>query len=354
MNRSSSTRPPRGRRVITRMIGLGAVALLGVALTACSSDASPAASGSAEATGPATPVTLQLDWIPFGRHAPFYVAKALGYYEDAGVDVTLVQGSGVAAGYQALAADQADMVFNDLSDIVSASQEQGDDLIATAVFYSVAPHSVFFLKSSGITSPKDLEGKTIAYSAGQSPYQLFPLFAEANGIDASTINWQQVAPQSLNQTFLSGQADAMVTYVLTDPVLQGAAPQGEEVEHFTFGEMGVDLLNNGLITKKSYLDENPDVVKAVTQATVKGYEYAFEHPEEAVDLMMKEVPTLNRDDAIKEIALIKGIVQLPGSTEPIGYIDPTEMADTVATMSTFDGISPAPDPTKYYTNEFVQ
>lgn len=341
------------RRSILRGIGVGgALAVGGGILAACGSSEDKSAKGGS--TG--AKVDLQLDWIPFGRHAPFYAAKALGYYEDAGVDITLRQGSGVGPGYSALVSGNCDVSFDDLSYLPKAVSDHHAELVATAVFYSVAPHSVFYFESSGIKTPKDLEGKTIAYSAGQSPYLLFPAFAKANGVDASKVKWQQVTAQALNQTFLTGQADAMVTYALTAPVLEDKAPKGETVKYLMYGDYGVPLLNNGLIFTKAYIDKNPKAVRGITQATAKGYQYAFDNPEAAVKLMKKAVPTINIADGLKEIAIIKKVCQLPEvakAGKPLGWIDPAAMEQTISSMTTFFKVDQKLDTASLYTNEYL-
>jgi NitT/TauT family transport system substrate-binding protein len=345
------------RRSLLRGIGIGGGLVVSSAvLAACAPVASSSRSTASALPVITKPVTLQLDWIPFGRHAPYYAAKELGYYAQAGVDMTLLQGSGVGPGYSALVSGQADVSFNDLSYLPQTVAQQNIDLVATSVFYAVAPHSVFYLKSSGIKKPKDLEGKTIAYTAGTSPYLLFPFFAKANGVDASKVKWQQVSPQALNQTFLSGQADAMVTYAITEAVLDASVQNGDTVELFMYGKYNVSLLNNGLIFTKKYLDANPNLAKGITQATVKGYEYAFKNPEKAMQLMQKSVPTVDLASGVKEIQIIQGISQLPEDKKagkPLGYINPRAMSSTVSQMATFFKVGRTFDPTTLYTNKYI-
>lgn len=348
---------PISRRSLLRGVGIGGGLLVGSALLgACGGTvrATSTATKAATTNVPLKPVSLKLDWIPFGRHAPYYAAKALGYYKEAGADMTLLQGSGVGPGYQALAAGKADIAFNDVSYLPDIVVKQGLDLVATAVFYAIAPHSVFFLKSSGIKTPKDLEGKTIAYSAGQSPYLLFPYFARANGVDVSKVKFQQVSPQALNQTFLSKQADAMLTYAITEAVLDQNVPSGDKVELFMYGKYHVNLLNNGLIMPQKFIDADPSLAKGITEATIKGYEYAFKNPEKAMELMKQSVPTVSVSVGIKEIQIIQGISQLPVDRgKPLGYIDPHAMASTVSQMTDFFKLSKEPDSTKLYTNQYL-
>ena len=91
---------------------------------------------------------------------------------------------------------------------------------AVSCVYQKAPHTAFFIKGNGIAAPKDLEGKKLGFSAGNSPKIMFPAFAAANHIDQSKLNWLAADPNSLNSLLLNHQADVILTYLFTLPVLQ--------------------------------------------------------------------------------------------------------------------------------------
>lgn len=311
-----------------RVIG-AIVVLAAMALSGCGASSSGGSDGSGNNL---TPITVQLDWLPFGRHAPFYTALEKGYYKQAGLDVTLRQGTGIGPAFTALATKSAQVGFNDLGYMVKVIEEQKTPLLASAVIYAKNPSAIFYLSSSGIKTPKDLEGKTIAYSAGSTPYVFFDAFAKANGIDKSKIHWLQLNPQALNDALLNHRADAMMTFALTAPFLQSKAQNGDQVKFFMYGDYGVDLLNNGLIWRQDYAKAHPDIVKAFTQATMKGYKYALAHPDQAVELMRKRQPTVNQAAGVAELKIIQGLMQTPQAKDegkPLGWIPTSSMQHTI-------------------------
>ncbi len=112
---------------------------------------------------------------------------------------------------------------------------------AVSCVYQKAPHTAFFIKGKGIAAPKDLEGKKLGFSAGNSPKIMFPAFAEANHIDQSKLNWLAADPNSLNSLLLNHQADVILTYLFTLPVLQKSAQNGEQIGTFVYSDFGANF-----------------------------------------------------------------------------------------------------------------
>ncbi len=260
------------------------------------------------AWGDTEKIAFRLDWIPFGRHAPYYVAVAKGYYSSAGLEVTVEQGTGTLQGLRALAAGQAQFNFNDIGSMIVVRGRENLPMKAVACVYQKPPHTVFFIKGRGIAKPKDLEGKKVAYSPGDSPKAIFPAFAKANGIDESKIGWLSVDPNSKNSVLLNYTADAMMTYNLTLPVLQKAARPGDEIGTFVYGDWGVDFYANGILAMEDYLAKKRDVAQRFVQATLKGIEFTLANPPEAVAIMKKSHPQLNDDLALKEIPILRELI----------------------------------------------
>src|SRR4051812_24183531 len=124
-----------------------------------------------------------------GRHAYFYVAREKGYYKAEGFDVTSVRGQGSADAIKKVAAGVATFGFADAGSLVLARGNDGVPVKLVSVVYAKPPQAIFAIKGSGINSPKDLEGKTVADTASSSVRLLFPAFAKAAGIDASKVKW---------------------------------------------------------------------------------------------------------------------------------------------------------------------
>ena len=206
-------------------------------------------------------INFQLDWIAYGRHAPYYTALDKGFYRKRGLDVSIAQGRGTLQGIRTLVAGQSQFIFQDIGVMLSVRAKEDARIKALACMYQRTPHTLFYMKNKGIAKPKDLEGKTIAFSPGNSPRLMFPAFAKANGIDKSKVKWLSVDPNSKNAVLLNGNVDGMVTYVFTLPVLQKAAKAGDEVGTFVYSDWGADFYSNGIGALEDYIKAKPDVTQ---------------------------------------------------------------------------------------------
>ncbi len=279
----------------------------------------------------ATSIQIQLDFLPSGRYAPFYLAKEEGMYAKRGLDVTIATSPGTGPALQQLVAGRAQIAFVDIpSAFVLMGRQPDVALRSYAVLYAKAPETVFFFQGGKITKPKDLEGKTIATSAGSTDFELFPLFAAANGFDASTIKWVTVDPSAKVALLLDGKVDATTTYVLGLPQVQSKAKTGERIGHFTFGDYGVNVYGNGLIVLNDFAAANPQIVKNVVQATLEGYRAAFRDPAKAVAATLKTVSNLDPTVAAAEIKLVQTLAMGPQQRRHgIGFQVQADMQSTV-------------------------
>ena len=299
-------------------------------------------------------ITFQLDWIAYGRHAPYYVALDKGFYAANGLDVKIEQGMGATDGFRNLVAGNAQFNFNDIGSMIAIRSREGIKLKAVACMYQKAPHSVFYLKNKGISKPKDLEGKSIASPPGSSPKVMFPAFAMANGIDESTLRWLSTDPNSMNAVLMSRRADSIITYIFTLPVLQEAAQDGDEVGAFTFSDYGADFYANAIIGMEDYIEKNPQTVRAFTTATIKGFQYTISNPNEAVSIMKKYRPQLNEDIAIKEIPLLQQL-SMTDNTKTMGFGNMTreKMVLTEELAAKYLNLTDRVPVSDLFTNEFL-
>jgi NitT/TauT family transport system substrate-binding protein len=275
-------------------------------------------------------VNLQLDFLPFGRYAPYYLAVADGSYKARDLDVSIATGTGTGPALQQLIAGRAQIAFVDIASmLVLMGQNPNPVLKSHAVIYAKAPETVFFFEGGPIERPKDLEGKRIATSAGSTDYEIFPLFAAAQGIDPSKIEWVVVDPSAKVGLFLSGKVDATTTFVLGLPDVQAAAKPGQRVGHFTYGDYGVNVYGNGIVTTASFAASRPDIVANFVEVTLRAYEKAFKDPTAAVDAMRKDVPTLKPAVAAQEIKIVQRLAYRPEQrAHGLGYQAPSGMQST--------------------------
>jgi NitT/TauT family transport system substrate-binding protein len=297
-------------------------------------------------------ITFQLDWIAFGRHAPYYAALENGFYAEKGLDVTIVQGRGTIQGIRTLVAGQSQFIFQDLGVMLSVRTKEKARIRALACMYQKTPHTLFYIKGPRIAKPKDIEGKKIAFSPGDSPRLMFPAFAKANGIDEARISWLSVDPNSKNAVLLNHQTEGMITYLFTLPVLQKAAQPGDRIGTFVYSDYGADFYSNGLGAMEDYIRAKPQVTRDFVQATMAGVRFALDKPAEAVAFLKKHQPQLDSDVAVEEIEILRKLIAADSATT-LGAMRREKMEQTQELMIKYLDLKERIAVEDAFTNEFL-
>src|SRR6516225_4158340 len=144
----------------------------------------PMIAGSAQAADKLVFVT---DYGLYGRHAYYFVAMEKGYYARENLDVEVVRSQGSANTIKQVANATAQVGFADAFAVVLGRANDDVPVKLVAMIYPKPPHAVYVLKESGITKPKDFEGKTLADTAFSSVPKLFATYARAAGVDAGKV-----------------------------------------------------------------------------------------------------------------------------------------------------------------------
>lgn len=297
-------------------------------------------------------ITFQLDWIPFGRHTPYYAALENGFYAEKGLDVTILQGRSTIQGIRTLVAGQSQFIFQDLAVMLSVRATEGAKIKALACMYQKTPHTLFYIKNTGITKPKDIEGRKIAFTPGDSPRRMFPAFAKASGIDESKVSWLSVDPNSKNAVLLNHQAEGMVTYIFTLPVLQKAAQNGDQVGAFIYGDFGADFYSNGIGAMEDYIKAKPDVTRNFVQSTMQGLRFTLDHPKEAVEMLKKHQPQLDTDVALQEVEILRNISNAQ-NLKVLGSMTKEKMSETQDLMVKYMDLKDPVNIDDAFTNEYL-
>jgi NitT/TauT family transport system substrate-binding protein len=244
-----------------------------------------------------TKVRFTLDWIPGSVHSPFFFALHKGYYKAEGLDVSIDRGKGSVEVVRQLASGVYDMGYPDINiviDFVSKNPDQGFPVLMMG--YEQAPAAIVTLKSSDITSPRQLEGKTIGAAASDSTFKLFPIFAKSTGVDLGAVKIQYIEPK-LRETLLARKdVDAIPGQVFNAILeLKAKGVKEEDVRAFLYRDYGLDIYGNGLAASRAFLKSNPDAVRGFIRATLKGVRDMVRDPEEAVRMTTDFEPLLNAD-----------------------------------------------------------
>src|SRR5262245_1143467 len=172
---------------------------------------------------PAARVVLSLDFIPLGRHAPWYAALAQGYFKEEGLDVSIIPSQGTAQTIQAVEAGTANIAFVDVPSVILA-RANGAKLRMIAVNYQKAPYAVFSLgNGANVTQPRQLEGLNLGSGAGSFTPKVIEGFMAQQGLDPAKLRISNIAPPARASALLSGQVPAIEFFVMAKPGLESGA-----------------------------------------------------------------------------------------------------------------------------------
>jgi NitT/TauT family transport system substrate-binding protein len=244
-----------------------------------------------------TKLKFTLDWIPGSTHGAFLLALQKGYYKAEGLDVTIDRGRGSAEVVRQLAAGAYDMGFPDINVVMDFNSKNPDQAFPVLMSgYEEAPAAIFVLKSSGITEPKQLNGKKLGSAANDSTYKLFPVFAAQTGIDVSTVQVQNIDPKLREVLLAQGTVDAIPGQVFNSLLeLQAKGVKKDDIRYFMYKDYGLELYGNSIAASPAFLKEHPDAVKGFIRATIKAMKDIAKDPELAVKAAIAYEPLLNAD-----------------------------------------------------------
>jgi NitT/TauT family transport system substrate-binding protein len=301
---------------------------------------------------PLKQVSMTLDWVFQGPNSGFMLAHDKGFYQQAGLDVSITAGKGSVSTAQLVASRATQFGFSD-GYVVGSGVAKGMGIKSIGSVFRRNPAAVVVLADSGIKTPKDLEGKTIAITAGSAQFQQWPAFAKGAGLDASKIEIVNLDPAGVGPALISGRVPAIAGFA------QGYVPAIEirgkkQTRIFWYADYGVTVVSNGIIVHDDLIKSDPDLVRAFVTATIKGFLYSRQNPDEAVATVKKYLPTVDPQITRREMDLSWKTWVTPNTKgKPLGWASDTDWAATVGVLKQYGGVTAPLQPSMLYTNDFV-
>lgn len=252
-----------------------------------------------------TPVTVVLDWVPNTNHTGLYAAKANGYYEDAGLDVEIIQPTegGTAS---LIAAGQGEFGISYQEEVTYARTAK-EPLPIKAIAAIIQNNTSGFASpvEKGIETPKDFEGKK--YGGWGSPAEVAVLKGLMENESADYDQLEMVDLGALD-FFAATKSHADFTWIYYG--WDGVAAELKNIPinfiRLQDFEENLDFYTPVIIANEALIDENPELVKAFMAATSKGYEDAINSPEEAVQALLAEAPEVDGEIAAASQVYLAG------------------------------------------------
>jgi NitT/TauT family transport system substrate-binding protein len=318
------------------------------------------APGGAPAARPASleQVTIYLDWIGSShRHLGYWLAKERGWYAEQGLDVAIESGRGSGQVAQLVTAGKAE--FGQMLPIVVVeSVAKGAPLKVVAMVHQRSTQSLRFLDSSGIRTPKDLEGKTVGLVPGSVQQLFWPAFAATTGIDVNKVDVVNVDQQTYLRTFVEGRLAA------ANSDLDGAENVRVKRETGGFGQFAygdyLPMLGQSVVTTDKMIKERPQVVRGFVKATQRAWEYLYNSPREAVaeasEIVARNVENVAAEDVLDNaLSIPPDIMRAKGhENEPLGWSSPDDWSRMLAIQVQYTSLPRTPTLDELTTNDFVR
>jgi NitT/TauT family transport system substrate-binding protein len=300
-----------------------------------------------------TPVSLRLAWIAGGVDAPIFMADAKGYFEEAGVDVEIVDGNGSTGTIQAVGSGDFDIGIAGLGVLAQARQQSGaDTMIAVAGLVQKDPTSIISLEGSGIASPKDIEGKRLGTDAGNFEDGMIRAFAAANDVDMDQVEVVIINGGGDRVALLNGDVDFINGW---------ANPDGDKVAEMhpiepplLFADYGVNILGSSVIVRKDWLAENGELISGFLEALQKGEADVAANPEEALAVMMEARPDSDEAQIALELEVMPPYAHTAASEGlPYGEIAEADILQTISLLEEYSAMPAGLTPADIYDGSYL-
>jgi NitT/TauT family transport system substrate-binding protein len=284
-------------------------------------------------------VTIQLKWVTQAQFGGYFVAQDKGYYQAEGLDVTIKPGGPDIAPPQVIAGGGADVII-DWMPAALASREKGVALVNIAQIFKKSGMMLTCRKDSGIKSPADFRGKTLGVWFYGNEYPFLSWMSKLGIPTTGGSNGVTVLKQGFNvDPILQKQAECVSTMTYNEYwqiVDAGLSPS--ELVVYKYEDQGVSTLEDGLYVLEKNLRKKAFVSKMARflRASIKGWKYAADHPDEAADIVLENDDTGAQTEKHQR-RMMREINKLVGNQpQGIGYLIPADYRRTVDVLMSSD------------------
>jgi NitT/TauT family transport system substrate-binding protein len=256
-----------------------------------------AAETTAEAA--AADVTLQLKWVTQAQFAGYYAALEQGYYDDENLNVTIKPGGPDIVPEQVVLGNQAEFGINWLDNTL-ATRDQGGEIVNIAQVFARSGMTEITWADSGLDDITKLRGKKVGVWLGGNEHKLFAALTK-NDIDPQADAEIVAQPFDMN-LFLNREIDAAaaMTYNELAQVLEVKNPDSgelytlDELNVFKMSDLGTGALEDGIFVREDWIadEANQDIATRFLKASFRGWIYCRDNPDECVQYVLDEGPTL--------------------------------------------------------------
>ena len=303
------------------------------------------------------PVRFALDWRFEGPAAPFFVAIDKGYYKAEGLNVSIDPGAGSVEGINRVASGAYEVGFADINSLIKYRDNPRNlPVKAVMMVYDTPAFSIVSLKKNGITKPKDLEGKVLGAPAADGAYAQWPIFVQANKIDASKVKVENIGFPVREPMLAQGKVDAITGFWFSSFMnLRANNVPADEITVLHMRDFGVDLYGNVIIANPDFMRFSPKAVSGFVRATIRGIQDTVKSPDTAIDALMKRNPIAKREVELErlKLSLQKNFVTPDVQKNGLGAVDMKRLERSIDQIGLTFQYSNKPKAADIFTAQFL-
>jgi NitT/TauT family transport system substrate-binding protein len=308
-------------------------------------------------TAAQTDLKFALDWKFEGPSAPYFVAIDKGYYKAEGLNVTVDSGPGSVAGIARVAAGTYPLGFFDINSLIKFLDQNPDKKVqAVLMVYDKPPFAIATTTRTGITKPKDLEGRVLGAPAADGAFAQWKAFVHENGIDAGKVKIENIGFPVREPMLADGKVDAITgfSFSMHYNLLQKGLKPGE-IKTLLMADYGLVLYGNAVMVNPDFAKANPKAVAGFVRATVKGVLDTIKDPDAAIKSVMARNET--GDPAIEldrlKMSLRDNFVTPWVKANGFGDVDMARLAKSIDQIALTYQFKNRPKPEDVFTGQYL-
>lgn len=298
-------------------------------------------------------LTVRLDWLPSGYHAPMWLAVDRGWFKKTGIDLTISDGNGSATTAQLVGSGQFDVGWAALSNVAFA-HSKGMPVISVAGLFRKGDLALLVPQDSPINGPSDLKGKKLITTPGSLEAPFLDAFFAKGGLTRADLELLNVDASAKVSTYINGAGDGVFTSTAyTLPIVDLKRP----TRPLLFADLGLNVPGFGIFTTQSVLQKKGDAIRKFASIVCGAWAYVLKgHEAAAVQAVLDNRPQARLDAALvmAQLKASEPFLYTAASKDlPIGMQDEKDWQDAIAAMEQAKMIEPGTKPKDYYTNDYL-
>lgn len=259
-------------------------------------------------------LNLQLNWTAGGDHAPIYYALQEGWYDDVGVELTVRQGSGSGAAATALDVGQTEIAIIDTPTALQFLA-RGSEFTGVMVAYNDNAAGLYWRRSSGIETIKDIAGRSIGAPAFDATRQMWVPAARALGVDPESVNWVNLQPTGKVAALQSGAVDVTTHFYSVHFIYEDIF--GDDLGFALLRDHGMNTYSLAYYVADSVIAGKEEAVRNFVQTTQRAFAFCLETPDPCSQALSSAV-SMRQSDAARQLEYAARVMPGVGNDLPLG------------------------------------